>query len=683
MRHWRYRDIKLKEKLFLTYFGIFMLFFLVVSYVVFNSTTAIINKSIEKQLMDQADRIKDSVDIAADTSIRNHLRTIAETNLELCQFYYQRAQRGIITEKEAQETVKQLFSSQKIGKSGYIYVVNSQGILQHHSQSSLLGTDISNYNFVKEQIRLKNGYIEYDWKNPDEQTERPKSLYMSYFKPWDWIISASSYREEFAQLINIQDFKLKILAIKFGESGYITVLDEQGRFLIHPSYEGRNLFEENHPQGDIVYKFITGKAGYYEYDWQNANESKPRMKISVVSEIPEYQWLVAATSYKDDFYRDIDQIKSFLFYLALIGLCLLLAITYLLSSSITKPLRSIERTILRGASGDLGARVHMDQKDEIGKIGRAFNQFLESLQTKEEEIRTEISERRQAEIKLEQLNEHLEELVEARTDALNQSLESLKLAQADLIRSEKYLALGAMVSNIGHHLNTPLGNALTTSSFIINLLNKFDEAYQNKKLSSSGLESFVAEMNDAVHLLIHCLNHSIELVETFKLLKTRDLKLPIEQFELTDIFQKINTEFQQLHEHRNIHFQLTCPESIHMEGYKEIYEMILSQLLSNAAIHGLSDLSGGTVTTSVAVNDAQLHLTVTDTGKGIPAERLAHIFEPFYASDGTMGSNTLGLGLNLVYKSIVEVLNGTIVIESSESIGTKVIITIPVNEENL
>ena len=60
--------------------------------------------------------------------------------------------------------------------------------------------------FIQAQIKRKEGYLEYNWKNPEENTERPKALYMTYFQPWDWIISVSSYKSEFSKLIDVKDF---------------------------------------------------------------------------------------------------------------------------------------------------------------------------------------------------------------------------------------------------------------------------------------------------------------------------------------------------------------------------------------------------------------------------------------------------------------------------------------------
>jgi hypothetical protein len=49
--------------------------------------------------------------------------------------------------------------------------------------------------------------------NPGEAGSRPKALYMTYFVPWDWIISISSYRSEFNAWVNVEVFRDSILLI--------------------------------------------------------------------------------------------------------------------------------------------------------------------------------------------------------------------------------------------------------------------------------------------------------------------------------------------------------------------------------------------------------------------------------------------------------------------------------------
>jgi signal transduction histidine kinase len=75
-----------------------------------------------------------------------------------------------------------------------------------HPEAEWIGQDINQYAFVRQMRKKRNGYIEYDWKNPGENKARTKAMYMAYFEPWDWIIAVTSYRREFSTLVNVDDF---------------------------------------------------------------------------------------------------------------------------------------------------------------------------------------------------------------------------------------------------------------------------------------------------------------------------------------------------------------------------------------------------------------------------------------------------------------------------------------------
>lgn len=72
---------------------------------------------------------------------------------------------------------------------------------------------------------------------------------MTYFKPWDWIISASSYREEFSDLVKIEDFRDSILSIRIGKSGYPYIMDSKGTTIVHPYLQGKNLYDQRDASG--------------------------------------------------------------------------------------------------------------------------------------------------------------------------------------------------------------------------------------------------------------------------------------------------------------------------------------------------------------------------------------------------------------------------------------------------
>ena len=87
--------------------------------------------------------------------------------------------------------------------------------------------------------------------------------------------------------------------------------------------------------------------------------------------------------------------------------------------------------------------------------------------------------------------------------------------------------------------------------------------------------------------------------------------------------------------------------------------------------------TSGFVKVSVSVDDENAIVTVTDNGVGIPKNQIDYIFEPFYSTK----KDTMGLGL--VYaKQVIEAHGGSITVESTEGVGTKVTVTIPLIQPN-
>jgi signal transduction histidine kinase len=102
-------------------------------------------------------------------------------------------------------------------------------------------------------------------------------------------------------------------------------------------------------------------------------------------------------------------------------------------------------------------------------------------------------------------------------------------------------------------------------------------------------------------------------------------------------------------------------------------QSILMNLLGNAVEHGGA---GASVMARWRVVNGALELTVEDTGKGIPAEHAAQLFEPFYRIESARSSGHLGLGLYLV-KTHCEALNGSCSVHSEPGEGTTFIVRIP------
>ncbi|MEJ2040501.1 MAG: cache domain-containing protein, partial [Desulfosarcinaceae bacterium] len=308
---------------------------------------------------------------------------------------------------------RKVLLSQAIGKTCYIYCLSSEGIIVNHPHQALMGADLSSHAFIRDQMARRVGYVEYDWKNPSETKTRPKALYMTYFKPWDWIISASSYREEFNALVNMDDFRDSILSLKFGQTGYSYVIDTKGNLVVHPKLENTNILEERDAKGRaFIREMIHQRSGKITYAWKNPDEGHPREKLVIFNHIPEFNWIVASSSYLDEFYAPLRTVERIFLFNVLIVLATVLPLTIWISSTITNPLRELMQRFAQGAKGDISVRMKSDLRGELGMLAAYFNTFMEQLENSSAALKSEIEVRKRAEIAIRKSDSKYRELVQ-------------------------------------------------------------------------------------------------------------------------------------------------------------------------------------------------------------------------------------------------------------------------------
>ncbi len=376
----RFADLRIRYKLLISYSAVFVLSMAAGSVVIFHFVKATIEANIESELKNTTQSLLNMVRTSASVSIKNHLRAVAEKNREIANHFYHRALTGAMTMNEAKARTREVMLSQTIGKTGYIYCIDSRGVILIHPENALIDVDLSDYTFIADQKSRKVGYLEYNWQNPGEDRPRPKALYMTYFEPWDWIVSVSSYRTEFRELVNVDDFRDSILSIVFGQTGYSYVLDIEGNLIIHPSLTG-NYFEATDVTGrQFIQEICKRKSGKIIYSWASPGESDPREKLVIFNHIPEYDWIVASSSYQEEFHAPLKTIRHLILATVLISLALALPITWRISSSITNPLRELMDRFAAGARGDISVRMRRQSRDEVGRLASYFNTFMERLE---------------------------------------------------------------------------------------------------------------------------------------------------------------------------------------------------------------------------------------------------------------------------------------------------------------
>ncbi len=377
----RIQSLPIKQKLLYGYLLSFLVVITLGNMLLYIYVRTIIEDNIESELKNTTSTILNMVQTAIDASITNYLRATAEKNFEIINRIYSQQKAGKYTEEEAKKLAADMLGSQTIGKTGYIYCVDSRGIMQVHTNKKLIGQNLSKHNFINEQKRRRNGYLEYDWANPGENEPRPKALYMTYFGPWDWIISASSYRNEFDTLINKTDLEKSILSIKFGATGYPYVIDSKGTLLIHPKLEGKNIYDSEDSNGHkFIQELCSLKNGSITYPWQNPGEPQPRMKLVYFNYIPQLDWIVASSFYLEEFYKPLKTVTYLTFLSVVFMVIIILILTWVISSSITKPITAMMSGLDSIANGDFTKRISHVSNDELGQLASYFNSSMNQLE---------------------------------------------------------------------------------------------------------------------------------------------------------------------------------------------------------------------------------------------------------------------------------------------------------------
>ena len=373
--------MKIRNKMFLL-FGLITLVLLAGLGIILNIIISFyFDKTINTELTNTMEFTSQMVNSTVNNSIKNYLRGIAEKNRDLVKYYYELVQQKKMTKDDAIKRIKEIFKDPeygRIGITGYLAGVDSKGVLAIHPKSE--GMDASGYDFIKKAVKLKNGYLEYMWKNKDEDVERAKAGYLSYFQPWDIIVWASSYKNEFSSIINAEDIRDYILSIKVGSKGYPYILDLKGKMIVHPDLEGQNLYNTKDANGNyFIRKMISEKNGSISYLWMNPGEKKPKEKIAYFKYLQQFGWIIAISSDTDEFYGILDTIRIVLITSIIAFLLIYLAAVLIITSGISKVIKNISSSFKKLANGDLTAKIEIKTKDELGEICRDYNSFAEYL----------------------------------------------------------------------------------------------------------------------------------------------------------------------------------------------------------------------------------------------------------------------------------------------------------------
>ena len=288
-----------------------------------------------------------------------------------------------------------------------------------------------------------------------------------------------------------------------------------------------------------------------------------------------------------------------------------------LASTIQRPMIELQEQMERVGEGHLTASVSFARRnDEIGDLGRNFNRMVQQLRESREEI------------------EHLH--------------------RTQMSRAEHFATLGELATGLAHEIRNPLAGI----AGVIEIVGRDLPA-------TSPAKSVVKEVRQEVTQINRILT---DLLETARPrapeMRSSDLNTTVEHAVMLARQQVMS---------KPIKIEFTpgqnLPEVEHDSD--QIHQVLLNLLLnSEQAIEG-----PGLVRVAVFEQNEAAVVTVSDTGRGIPAEHLPNIFRPFFTTKG----NGTGLGLSLA-RRIVEAHHGQIEVASSLGKGTTFSVVVPIRQ---
>ncbi len=270
-------------------------------------------------------------------------------------------------------------------------------------------------------------------------------------------------------------------------------------------------------------------------------------------------------------------------------------------------------------------------------------------------------------------NQHLMQLQNDQLINLNERLrkqnEEIIIKNRELAREREKAEASdklktAFLNNISHEVRTPLNGIIGFSQ----LLNDTDASPEDK-----------IDYVDALNMSVERLTDTFNDIMDVSLLMSGNMPVNIETIPLQKLMGEIEKKHQQLAQAKGIEILMNIPaelQTLTIDADRGFIHKIVNELTGNAVKY----THQGYVELGYNMHDDELMLFVKDTGIGISAKALPEIYEPFSQEDysTTRSQEGAGLGLTIV-RGIVDLLQGTIKVDSQPNKGTKIEIYIPIN----
>ncbi len=293
-------------------------------------------------------------------------------------------------------------------------------------------------------------------------------------------------------------------------------------------------------------------------------------------------------------------------------------VAILFSRTITRPLARLTNTAHVLASGDYSARVTTNAQSELGELAITFNEMAARLEKDVDELRKQEFWRRE------------------------------------------------LIMNITHDLATPLTAIAGLGESLVDGVNQNREDFEATGRIIVRETLRLRRLVQDLHLMAKVEAGAMQpQPKVLRLAAVVDESLAV----LAPEFERVNVEPL-----NNVAFDLPPAWAD-----PDMLMRVFSNLCDNALRH---TPNGGTIVIEARQHGNMLEVAITDSGRGIPSEALARVFDRFYRADTSRQVRTGGSGLGLtIVRAIIEAHGGTIRAENAPQGGARIIFSVPIAEQ--
>lgn len=537
--------------------------------------------------------------------------------------------------------------------------------------------------------------------------------------------------------VDLEKLRSELEGIKYGDNGYIYVVDEEGRLIAHHSQ--KYVLERPNLSSRRIIELTSKNQIATDNDYTYNNE-QDIVVVAKAVKIPGINWVAVFEQPESEAFGFLTFIRN-LFIITLIGSSLLLLLIALfLSENLTSAIRKLQQSAQLVERGELDRSIVINTGDEIEALSHSFasmvNQLLQrerSLAREKQEIETMLQSLTDGVIAIDKneniflsnkvaqkiigitnmqvLGKHIDTILHLYDETqrvpfsqFNIQTESMKMSLKEkglslITEDGRTIFLSITVSPIIFMTQKSSGWIITFHDITkekeleemkLDFVSMAAHELRTPLTSIRGYAALLEDMDfekpspdvkEYIKRLVINSDNLGDLIDNLlnvSRIERNTFKVETAAVYLLDIIQDVVDNLKEQAQLKNQHLLFQTPDKKMPLVLADSFR--INQVLTNLVANSITFTpQGGSITITVEQKDNFLEVTVSDTGVGIPPEALPKLFTKFFRVSGALEQGSKGTGLGLfIAKSIITMHHGRIWVESAVGKGTAVRFTLPV-----